>query len=104
MLSQLSDEKLPMDAMISTIIGAVIGGAISLVVTWHYYKRAGDELRDEAQSLHKALNALAGALIQPNGARLDFVRDDHDRITSVMVSAVATATGTSEARAVSSAG
>jgi hypothetical protein len=34
-----------------TVLSVLAGGAISGVISWYYYKRAGDELRDQAANL-----------------------------------------------------
>ena len=34
-----------------TVLSVLAGGTISGLISWYYYKRAGDELRDEADEL-----------------------------------------------------
>jgi hypothetical protein len=44
---------LEMTGVIETLVGIVVGGLITWLVSYRYYKKAGDELRHEAESLRK---------------------------------------------------
>jgi hypothetical protein len=42
-----------MRAVISIFIGGIISGIITWLVAWHYYKKAGQELKTEATELRR---------------------------------------------------
>ena len=73
---------------------AVLAGAF---VTWlcsrYYYKRAGDELRTEADRIRKLSNLIGSALEQRGP--VEFKRDDKDEITAIYVPLKATGGGKS---------
>ena len=50
--------------MIETIVSVLVGAVITFLVSRHYYKRAGDDLRLEAQSLHKQTQLILVSLEQ----------------------------------------
>jgi hypothetical protein len=68
-----------------------------LVFAWFYYKRAGDELRAEAQALHTATGAILYYLEHPD-AKIQVQRDDKGRVSGLIVSASGQATVTFSAR------
>ena len=72
------------DALILTLIGILLGAVITWLVSWAYYKRAGDELRREAFLLHIASSAIIYRLENPE-AKLKIIRDDEGRLTGQMV-------------------
>lgn len=41
-----------------TVVGVLAGGAITALFSWYFYKRAGDELREEAANLRHYVNAV----------------------------------------------
>ncbi|MES1993261.1 MAG: hypothetical protein V4457_06580 [Pseudomonadota bacterium] len=50
--------------MIEMIVSVLVGGVITFFVSRHYYKRAGDDLRLEARSLHKQTQLILVSLEQ----------------------------------------
>ncbi|CRI66981.1 hypothetical protein THIOKS13320053 [Thiocapsa sp. KS1] len=76
----------------------LVGALITWVVAWFYYKRAGDELRQEAKHLKNATNAILAYLANPN-AELEVIRDSKGNPESVAVGVVGKARGTSTANA-----
>jgi hypothetical protein len=76
----------------------VAGSAITWFFAWFYYKRAGDELRTEAKTLHSATGAILYYLEHPD-AKIQVQRDDNGRVTGLIVNVSGRAIGTSSARA-----
>jgi hypothetical protein len=81
------------------LISTLIGGAITWICAWFYYKRAGDELRKEAALLQKATSTIIYFLEHPE-AEVKVQRDAAGRAVGVIVSAEAHARGTSTAKGV----
>lgn len=52
-----------------------IGGSITLIVAHIYYRRAGDQLRTEAEALAKT-NRVLSRLIENQNHDLDVIRDE----------------------------
>lgn len=50
--------------MIEMIVSVLVGAGITFFVSRYYYKRAGDELRQEARSLHKQTQLILLSLEQ----------------------------------------
>lgn len=50
------------EAIVATLVGVAAGGLITWLCSWWYYKRAGDQLRDEAADLRGLSLILIGAL------------------------------------------
>jgi len=71
---------------VETILSVLIGGAITWFVAWWYYKRAGDELRQEAKLLHAATNAVICLLKNPDAAT-EIQYDSRGRVSGIIVSA-----------------
>lgn len=76
------------------LTSVLLGAAITWFVAWFYYKRAGDELRQEAALLQKASNLIIYFLENP-GADIQVQRDDAGRLMGLRVSAAAKASGSS---------
>jgi hypothetical protein len=72
----------------------LIGIAGTWFFAWFYYKRAGDELRQEAALLHQTSNAIL-SFLENQGARIQVLRDDAGRLTGLRVSAAGEASGSS---------
>lgn len=53
-----------MSQFIGTITGVIIGGLITWVVAWLYYKKAGDELKIEADRIRRLSTFICDALEQ----------------------------------------
>ncbi len=66
--------------------GTVAGGAITWLVAWWYYKRAGDELREEARRLMRATTLVLAWLQNPENEK-EIRYDEHDNPTSIVVKA-----------------
>lgn len=81
------------------LISILIGSAVTWFFAWFYYKRAGDELRKEAELLQKATNAIVYFLEHPS-AEIEARRDTAGRVVGVIVSAAAHAQGGSLAKGV----
>jgi hypothetical protein len=66
------------------LISMTVGAAITWLVAWFYYKRAGDELREEAKALRSATDAIL--YIQQNpGAKVEVKRDEQGRVLGLIV-------------------
>ena len=72
------------DIIAHPLFSLLVGAAVTWFAAWFYYKRAGDELKAEAKSLHAATSAIAYLLEHP-GAKTEVQRDDHGRITGIVV-------------------
>ena len=70
-----------------------IGAGITWFASWYYYKRAGDQLKAEAKSLHAATSAMAYLLEHPD-AITEIQRDGSGRISGVLVNISGSATMT----------
>ena len=57
------------------LVSMLFGAGITWLVAWWYYKRAGDDLRIEARSLHSATNAIVYMLEHPD-TRVEAQRDE----------------------------
>lgn len=72
------------DFIANPLFALLVGAAITWLVAWFYYKRAGDELRAEAKALHAATSAIAYLLEHPE-AKTEVQRDGEGRITGIIV-------------------
>lgn len=61
--------------MIETILSVLIGAAITWLVSWYYYKRAGDELKIEAERLQRT-NEMILRWLEVDGNNIKIIRDD----------------------------
>jgi hypothetical protein len=66
------------------IASVMVGGVITWIVSWWYFKRAGDELRAEARELRK-LTSLALVVITDPKGKYTLVRDAAGVITGLNV-------------------
>ena len=85
----------PVTSFVVSVAGVLVGALITWLVSRHYYKRAGDELREEAALLHKSTNAIVYILQHPE-AEIEVKRDSSGRLNALVVSSTARAAGTSE--------
>jgi hypothetical protein len=85
------------DVLTHPVFNFVAGSGITWFFAWFYYKRAGDELRAEAQALHTATGAILYYLEHPD-AKIQVQRDDKGRVSGLIVSASGQATVTFSAR------
>ena len=84
----------PVTSLVVSVAGVLIGSLITWLVSRHYYKRAGDELREEAAFLHKSTNAIIYFLQNPD-AEIEVKRDSSGRLTALVVSSTMRAAGAS---------
>ena len=68
----LSKASLPY-AVWLTVVGILVGGAITALFSWYFYKRAGDELREEAAKLRHSTDLITRGL-QDLG--VEYIRDE----------------------------
>lgn len=61
--------------MMEALFGVLIGGLITWAVSYYYYVRAGNELRDEATKIRRLL-ALQLEVDEEQGLA-EFVKDEH---------------------------
>jgi hypothetical protein len=66
------------------LIGTLLGAVITWVVSRYYYKRAGDELRQEAFLLHRASSAICYQLENP-GTKMKVIHDETGRLTGEII-------------------
>lgn len=78
------------DIITHPLFSLFVGAAITWFAAWYYYKRAGDELKAEARSIHAATTAIAYLLEHP-GAKTEVQRDGQGRVTGIVVSMSGTA-------------
>jgi hypothetical protein len=78
---------------IGTIVGVIVGGLITWLVSRYFYKRAGDELRIEADRIRKLSNLICRALEQAELA--EFKSDKDGGISSLYVNLKAVGGGKS---------
>lgn len=50
--------------MLETLIGCLVGALVTWFFSFFYYKRAGDDLKKEAQELHRQTQLILVALEQ----------------------------------------
>jgi len=67
----------------ASVLGVVIGGAITWLVSWLYYRRAGLELRQEAAELRCLTTIILDALESAGIAELS--RDPVGRIVGISI-------------------
>ena len=60
-----------------TFIGIVVGGLITFVASWLFYRRASEDLRQEAALLRHYTDALAGLIEKATGKEMP--RDEKGR-------------------------
>jgi len=54
-----------------TLISLFIGAAVTWIIAWFYYKKAGDKLRKEAAELRKLNSIILTALERQGWAKLN---------------------------------
>ena len=69
--------------VIPVLIGAAIGGLVTWLVSRHYYKRAGDELRREATELRRLTHLVLHGL--ENAGLVKLKRDATGRVTGLII-------------------
>jgi len=68
--------------VIGTIISILIGAAITWLVSWYYYKRAGDGLKAEAARLQRT-NEMILRWLEVDGNNIKVIRDDDGKPVSL---------------------
>jgi hypothetical protein len=63
------------EALASVLIGAVIGAAFSVAISWHFYRQASDDLRDIHDQTVRMLQTMSG------GGRVAGIRDEQGELT-----------------------
>jgi len=69
--------------MITTLVGILIGALITWGVAHVYYKKAGDELKNEAKQLREMNTLMLRAL--ENAGLAEFNRDSKQNITGLVL-------------------
>ena len=72
-----------MGQLVGQLIGVFIGGLVTFVVSWLFYKKAGNELREEAAAIRKVNHLLCLALERAGMA--EFKRNDKGEMTGLYV-------------------
>jgi hypothetical protein len=70
-------------SMITTLVGILIGALITWGVAHVYYKKAGDELKNEAKQLREMNTLMLRAL--ENAGLAEFNRDSKQNITGLVL-------------------
>ncbi len=68
------------------LVGILAGSVVTWFFAWLYYKRAGDELRTEAQAVHMCTAAILYYMEHPD-AKIEVQRDDRGRAVGLIVRA-----------------
>lgn len=63
-----------MDAMFYMLLGCLVGALVTWLVSYAYYKRAGDDLKNEAEKLYSQTQLILTALEQ--GGLVELKRTD----------------------------
>jgi hypothetical protein len=80
----------PLFPAASVLVATLIGGLITWFAAWWYYKRSGDDLRNEADSLHKA-TSLVLSYLENQHAKVTVQRDSRGRVVGLNVGVSASA-------------
>ena len=73
------------DPMVSTLLSVFLGGAITWLASWIYYKKAGNDLRQETELLRKA-NIAAVYMLEHPDANIEVQRDEAGNPIGLVVS------------------
>lgn len=68
------------ETIISIAIGVIIGGIITWIFTYLYYKRAGEELRSQSKKLKLTSDLIIYKLQYPD-AKTEIVYDSNGEVT-----------------------
>ena len=77
--------------IVSGFVGVAIGGFVTYLVSRHYYKKAGDELKQEATELRRLANLVLHGLEDAGSVKLN--RDTSGKVIGLIIGASAKATG-----------
>jgi len=87
------------DPVVGPLVTVFLGGLITWLAAWWYYKRAGDQLRAEAELLRKANMAIV-YMLEHLGAAIEVRRDAAGNPIGLIVSAVGHAAGNATVKGV----
>jgi hypothetical protein len=73
------------------IIPVLIGGFITWLVSWIFYKKAGDKLRQEATELRRLTNVILHGL--ENAGIVELVKDASGKPTGIIIKGSGTFAG-----------
>jgi hypothetical protein len=79
---------------IETILATLVGGVVTWLVAWYYYKRAGDELLAESKKLKLASDLILYKLQYPD-TPTQLRRNDSGEVVGLIVEMSAHAAGSS---------
>ena len=82
----------------SVLIGATIGAVVTWLAAWWYYRKAGNELRDESKKLRQATELVLYCLTNKD-ARVAAKYDESGHISGLVVVASGAAQGVAQATA-----
>jgi hypothetical protein len=82
-------------SMITNLAGILIGALITWGVAHVYYKKAGDELKNEAKKLREMNTLMLHAL--ENAGIAEFNRDSEQNVTGLVIKLSGSAKSTSSA-------
>jgi hypothetical protein len=71
--------------IILTLASNIFGAATTWLFAWLYYKKAGDELKQEAEQLKTISRGVVYMLEHPE-AKIEVTRDDAGNLTGLRVS------------------
>ena len=72
------------ETIISTAIGVILGGLITWIAAWYYYKKAGDQLITEAKKLKQTSDLILYKLQYPS-APTQLKRNDSGEVVGLIV-------------------
>lgn len=75
--------------MFETVASILIGSAITWLVTWYYYKRAGDDLKAKSDELRRT-NEMVLRWLETEGKNIKIIRNKDDRPVGLARSASVT--------------
>jgi aspartate/glutamate racemase len=75
-----------------SVLGILIGAVITWFVTWKYYKRAGNELKDESSELRKISELILTKLHMPD-IPTEQIRNDKGNTTGLIANISANISG-----------
>ena len=72
------------ETIIATAIGVILGGLVTWVAAWYYYKKAGDELLAESKRLKLTSDLILYKLQYPE-ALTQLKRNESGEVVGLMV-------------------
>jgi hypothetical protein len=77
-------DAMSVETMISAAAGVILGGLITWVTAWYYYKKAGDQLLDESRKLKQTSDLILYKLQYPN-AQTQLKRNQNGEVVGLTV-------------------